>query len=228
MYVHNVCLLFCLRIFRKGTVVNTSMLVFIAGSLMGFSRICGSPEMVIFGRFITGIHSGSHTSTHTSAWIPHWCATMLGYVQGRVYVIYICRLLAGIMWILGGPCSVPPVRSCSELWPSCLSWLEPKNLLLDTSCEGGHKAVEEEYFGLGWSRWILEQQTFIRSLKWLQPLRLQKQNLSYGFGEAKERDIWLASKKFWQFIRRLRRGRQGLHQVLFPGGKTASLDWEYL
>uniref|UniRef100_A0A3B5LSN7 Solute carrier family 2, facilitated glucose transporter member 5 n=1 Tax=Xiphophorus couchianus TaxID=32473 RepID=A0A3B5LSN7_9TELE len=45
-------------IFRKGTVVNTTVLVFMAGSLMGFSRICGSPEMVIIGRFITGIHSG--------------------------------------------------------------------------------------------------------------------------------------------------------------------------
>lgn len=38
--------------------VNTAVLVFIAGALMGFSRICGSPEMVIIGRFITGIHSG--------------------------------------------------------------------------------------------------------------------------------------------------------------------------
>lgn len=45
--------------FRKGTVVKTTFLVFIAGSLMGFSRICGSPEMVILGRFITGIHSGN-------------------------------------------------------------------------------------------------------------------------------------------------------------------------
>uniref|UniRef100_A0A669CAP9 Solute carrier family 2 member 15a n=1 Tax=Oreochromis niloticus TaxID=8128 RepID=A0A669CAP9_ORENI len=43
---------------RKGTVVNTTVLVFIAGLLMGFSRICGSPEMIIIGRFITGIHSG--------------------------------------------------------------------------------------------------------------------------------------------------------------------------
>ncbi|KAL0964372.1 hypothetical protein UPYG_G00322940 [Umbra pygmaea] len=43
---------------RKGTVVNSTVLVFIAGSLMGFSRICASPEMVIFGRFVTGIHSG--------------------------------------------------------------------------------------------------------------------------------------------------------------------------
>uniref|UniRef100_A0AAY4DCF0 Major facilitator superfamily (MFS) profile domain-containing protein n=1 Tax=Denticeps clupeoides TaxID=299321 RepID=A0AAY4DCF0_9TELE len=43
---------------RKGTVVNSTVLVFVAGLLMGFSRICGSPEMVIFGRFVTGIHSG--------------------------------------------------------------------------------------------------------------------------------------------------------------------------
>ncbi|CAG6018126.1 unnamed protein product [Menidia menidia] len=46
------------RFGRKGTVVKTTVLVFIAGSFMGFSRICGSPEMVILGRFITGIHSG--------------------------------------------------------------------------------------------------------------------------------------------------------------------------
>ena len=47
-----------LSLYRKGTVVNSTVLVFIAGSLMGFSRICGSPEMIIFGRFVTGIHSG--------------------------------------------------------------------------------------------------------------------------------------------------------------------------
>eukprot|EP00063_Salmo_salar_P082037 XP_014056872.1 PREDICTED: solute carrier family 2, facilitated glucose transporter member 7-like [Salmo salar] len=42
---------------RKGTVVNSTVLVFITGSLMGFRRICSSPEMVVFGRFVTGIHS---------------------------------------------------------------------------------------------------------------------------------------------------------------------------
>ncbi|KAL6101379.1 uncharacterized protein ACO6RY_16637 [Pungitius sinensis] len=46
------------RFGRKGTVVNTTVLVFIASLLMGFSRNCGSPEMIIVGRFITGIHSG--------------------------------------------------------------------------------------------------------------------------------------------------------------------------
>uniref|UniRef100_A0A3Q4GJX6 Solute carrier family 2, facilitated glucose transporter member 5 n=2 Tax=Neolamprologus brichardi TaxID=32507 RepID=A0A3Q4GJX6_NEOBR len=48
----------CEQTVQKGTVVNTTVLVFIAGLLMGFSRICGSPEMIIVGRFITGIHSG--------------------------------------------------------------------------------------------------------------------------------------------------------------------------
>ncbi|XP_072293460.1 solute carrier family 2, facilitated glucose transporter member 9-like [Eucyclogobius newberryi] len=46
------------RFGRKGTIVKTTVLVFIGGTFMGFSRTCGSPEMVIFGRFVTGVHSG--------------------------------------------------------------------------------------------------------------------------------------------------------------------------
>uniref|UniRef100_A0A4W5KL07 Solute carrier family 2, facilitated glucose transporter member 5 n=1 Tax=Hucho hucho TaxID=62062 RepID=A0A4W5KL07_9TELE len=34
-------------------------LVFIAGAFMGLSRTFGSPEMIIVGRFITGVHSGN-------------------------------------------------------------------------------------------------------------------------------------------------------------------------
>lgn len=43
---------------RKGTLVRSSILVFVGGSMMGFSRWCKMPAMVIFGRFITGVHSG--------------------------------------------------------------------------------------------------------------------------------------------------------------------------
>ncbi|CAH2322920.1 solute carrier family 2, facilitated glucose transporter member 9-like [Pelobates cultripes] len=46
------------RFGRKGSLIASAPLVFIAGALMGFSRLFGSPEMVIIGRFITGIHSG--------------------------------------------------------------------------------------------------------------------------------------------------------------------------
>uniref|UniRef100_A0AAQ4RZZ5 Solute carrier family 2 member 15b n=1 Tax=Gasterosteus aculeatus aculeatus TaxID=481459 RepID=A0AAQ4RZZ5_GASAC len=43
---------------RKGTLVRVTLLVFIGGALMGFSRRCRMPAMVILGRFITGVHSG--------------------------------------------------------------------------------------------------------------------------------------------------------------------------
>lgn len=54
---------------RKGTLVKSSVLVFIGGALMAFSRRCRLPSMVILGRYITGIHSGrpgpsvSHSSS---------------------------------------------------------------------------------------------------------------------------------------------------------------------
>lgn len=43
---------------RKGTLVRASVLVFIGGALMGLSRACRMPAMVIIGRFITGLYSG--------------------------------------------------------------------------------------------------------------------------------------------------------------------------
>ncbi|KAK3511075.1 hypothetical protein QTP70_030110 [Hemibagrus guttatus] len=42
---------------RRGTLVKSTVLVFVAGGLMGLSRHIGVPEMIIIGRFITGIHS---------------------------------------------------------------------------------------------------------------------------------------------------------------------------
>lgn len=43
-------------------------------------------------------------------------------------------------------------------------------------------------------------------------------------GEAMEIELWLASKKFWQTVRRLRKGKQGLAQALFGrGGELLTL-----
>ena len=53
----NINILFCV-FNRKGTLVRATVLVFIGGALMGFSRACRLPAMVIIGRFITGVHSG--------------------------------------------------------------------------------------------------------------------------------------------------------------------------
>ncbi|XP_053712736.1 solute carrier family 2, facilitated glucose transporter member 5-like [Synchiropus splendidus] len=43
---------------RKGTLVKSTVLVFIGGAMMGLSRTFRMPLMVIAGRFIVGLHSG--------------------------------------------------------------------------------------------------------------------------------------------------------------------------
>ncbi|NWV61095.1 GTR9 protein, partial [Malurus elegans] len=43
---------------RNGALSRSALLVLLAGGFMGFSRELGSPEMVIIGRSITGLHSG--------------------------------------------------------------------------------------------------------------------------------------------------------------------------
>lgn len=48
----------CLYPARKGTLSRSALLVLLAGGFMSFSRELGSPEMVIIGRSITGLHSG--------------------------------------------------------------------------------------------------------------------------------------------------------------------------
>ncbi|KAA0718001.1 Solute carrier family 2, facilitated glucose transporter member 9 [Triplophysa tibetana] len=77
------------RFGRKGTVVNSTGLVFLAGTLMGFSRICGSPEMVIFGRFVTGIHSGISLSV-VPMYLGEIAPKNLRGFLGLVPSIFIC------------------------------------------------------------------------------------------------------------------------------------------
>ncbi|KAK4821516.1 hypothetical protein QYF61_021919 [Mycteria americana] len=43
---------------RNGALSRSALLVLLAGGFMGFSRELGSPEMVIVGRSVTGLHSG--------------------------------------------------------------------------------------------------------------------------------------------------------------------------
>ncbi|KFQ30002.1 Solute carrier family 2, facilitated glucose transporter member 9, partial [Merops nubicus] len=43
---------------RNGALSRSALLVLLAGGFMGFSRELASPEMVIIGRSITGLHSG--------------------------------------------------------------------------------------------------------------------------------------------------------------------------
>ncbi|KAM6942342.1 solute carrier family 2 member 15b [Lycodopsis pacificus] len=100
---------------RKGTLVRSAVLVFIGGALMGFSRACGMPVMVIVGRFITGVHSGICLSV-----VPMYLGeiapkTLRGFL-GLVPSIHIC-LGVFLAQVLG----LSELLGKEEYWPLLLS-----------------------------------------------------------------------------------------------------------
>lgn len=100
---------------RKGTVIRSSPLVFIAGALMGFSRELGSPEMVIIGRFITGIHSGISLSV-VPMYLGEISPKNLRGFLGLMPSIFIC-LGVFVAQVLG----LPELLGQDETWPLFLS-----------------------------------------------------------------------------------------------------------
>ncbi|XP_072319956.1 solute carrier family 2, facilitated glucose transporter member 5-like [Eucyclogobius newberryi] len=100
---------------RKGTLVRISVLVFVGGALMGFSRSCRMPAMVILGRFIVGVHSGISLSV-----VPMYLGeiapkNMRGFL-GLVPSIHIC-LGVFIAQVLG----LSELLGKKEHWPLLLS-----------------------------------------------------------------------------------------------------------
>ncbi|XP_068114638.1 solute carrier family 2, facilitated glucose transporter member 9-like [Hyperolius riggenbachi] len=100
---------------RKGTVIKSSPLVFIAGALMGFSRVLGSPEMVIIGRFITGIHSGISLSV-VPMYLGEISPKNLRGFLGLMPSIFICLGVFSAQ-VLG----LPELLGQAETWPLFLS-----------------------------------------------------------------------------------------------------------
>ncbi|XP_069835141.1 solute carrier family 2, facilitated glucose transporter member 9-like isoform X2 [Dendropsophus ebraccatus] len=103
------------RFGRKGTIIKSSPLVFIAGTLMGSSRILGSPEMVIIGRFITGIHSGISLSV-VPMYLGEISPKNLRGFLGLMPSIFIC-LGVFTAQVLG----LPELLGQDESWPLFLS-----------------------------------------------------------------------------------------------------------
>lgn len=103
------------RFGRKGTVIKSSPLVFIAGALMGFSRILGSPEMVIIGRFITGIHSGISLSV-VPMYLGEIAPKNLRGFLGLMPSIFICLGVFAAQ-VLG----LPELLGQDASWPLFLS-----------------------------------------------------------------------------------------------------------
>ncbi|XP_069609852.1 solute carrier family 2, facilitated glucose transporter member 9-like isoform X2 [Ranitomeya imitator] len=111
------------RFGRKGTVIKSSPLVFIAGALMGFSRIAGSPEMVIFGRFITGIHSGISLSV-VPMYLGEISPKNLRGFLGLMPSLFIC-LGVFTAQVLG----LPELLGQDEYWPLFLSLIVVPTLI---------------------------------------------------------------------------------------------------
>ncbi|XP_031145444.1 solute carrier family 2 member 15b [Sander lucioperca] len=100
---------------RKGTLVRSTVLVFIAGALLGFSRMCRMPAMVIIGRFITGVHSGISLSV-VPMYLGEIAPKNLRGFLGLVPSIHIC-LGVFIAQVLG----LHELLGKEEHWPLLLS-----------------------------------------------------------------------------------------------------------
>ncbi|NP_001085161.1 solute carrier family 2 (facilitated glucose transporter), member 9 S homeolog [Xenopus laevis] len=138
------------RFGRKGTIIRSTPLVFIAGGLMGLSRIFSSPEMIMIGRFITGIHSGISLSV-VPMYLGEISPKNLRGLLGLVPSIFICLGVFSAQ-VLG----LPELLGQDETWPLFLSlvvvptfvqlvllpWFpeSPRYLLIDKSNE--HATVE--------------------------------------------------------------------------------------
>ncbi|XP_076839322.1 solute carrier family 2 member 15b [Brachyhypopomus gauderio] len=90
---------------RRGTLVKSSALVFVGSGLMGFSRMFGVPEMIIIGRFITGMHSGIALSV-VPMFLGEIAPKNLRGFLGLVPSIFICigvflAQILGLQEILG-------------------------------------------------------------------------------------------------------------------------------
>ncbi|XP_067909503.1 solute carrier family 2 member 15b isoform X3 [Heterodontus francisci] len=77
------------RFGQKGTLVYSTLLVLLAGLLMGFSKVLRSLEMVILGRFMTGIHSGISLSV-VPMYLGEIAPKNLRGFLGLIPTIFIC------------------------------------------------------------------------------------------------------------------------------------------
>ncbi|XP_062988608.1 solute carrier family 2, facilitated glucose transporter member 5-like [Elgaria multicarinata webbii] len=100
---------------RNGTLVRSNILVFLAGMLMGFSRYLESPELVIIGRFITGIHSGICLSV-VPMYLGEIAPKNLRGFLGLVPSIFICLGVFSAQ-VLG----LPELLGEDAYWPLFLS-----------------------------------------------------------------------------------------------------------
>ncbi|NXD01902.1 GTR9 protein, partial [Certhia familiaris] len=98
---------------RNGALSRSALLVLLAGGFMGFSQELGSPEMVIIGRSITGLHSGG-CFLGCAQPLPHG-SNLRGFL-GLMPSIFICLGVFSAQ-VLG----LPELLGKDRFWPLFLS-----------------------------------------------------------------------------------------------------------
>ncbi|NXJ69153.1 GTR9 protein, partial [Rostratula benghalensis] len=100
---------------RNGTLSRSALLVLLAGGFMGFSRELRSPEMVIVGRSITGLHAGICLSV-VPLYLGEIAPKNLRGFLGLMPSIFICL---GVFFaqVLG----LPELLGEDKFWPLFLS-----------------------------------------------------------------------------------------------------------
>ncbi|NWV37320.1 GTR9 protein, partial [Grantiella picta] len=98
---------------RNGALSRSALLVLLAGGFMGFSRELESPEMVIIGRSITGLHSGG-CCLGCAQPFPHG-SNLRGFL-GLMPTLFICLGVFSAQ-VLG----LPELLGKDRFWPLFLS-----------------------------------------------------------------------------------------------------------
>ncbi|KAL4622503.1 solute carrier family 2, facilitated glucose transporter member 1-like isoform X1 [Arapaima gigas] len=150
--------LFVNRFGRRNSMMLANVLAFIAAALMGFSKIGGSWEMLIIGRFVVGLYSGlstgfvpmyvgeiSPTALRGALGTLHQLGVVIGILLAQVFGIDSIMGNAALWPLLLGLTFIPAVVQCILL-PLCPE--SPRYLLINCNEENKAKSVLKKLRGV--------------------------------------------------------------------------------
>ncbi|KAI3364680.1 hypothetical protein L3Q82_011453 [Scortum barcoo] len=112
------------------------------------------------------------------------------------------------------------VRSCGTQGLWCLSWWQPPNPVVDTGSKGCHVRLKKESYRAMLACGTPDAVDRYRQAKQATARTVleAKTRVWEEFGEAMEEDYRSASKRFWQTVQRLRRGKQYSANTVYSAG----------
>ncbi|KAG7494098.1 solute carrier family 2, facilitated glucose transporter member 1-like [Solea senegalensis] len=149
--------LFVNRFGRKKSMLMANILSFIASALMGFSKMAGSWEMLIIGRFVVGLYCGlttgfvpmyvgeiSPTTLRGALGTLHQLGIVLGILIAQVFGLEVILGSDDLWPLLLGFIFIPAVFQC-VLLPLCPE--SPRFLLINRNEENKAKSVLKKLRG---------------------------------------------------------------------------------